>query len=135
MNHPLRRLSRSFLWTTAQGRLLAILLALLCVALLAEGWHFGRRILQSLRHDQVLVKLGMRRGVAISLNRYQSMLGRDVKLPGVLLKGALCDRAEDDWILFGEAADGQPGFPLDALALAVRTLRTGLEAPGIDIRS
>ena len=134
MKNRLRTLSSSPILATARGKLLVLLLAMLRVGLVGEGWRLGRDTLQSFRSHKVLVKLGIRRGVAVSLNSYQKMLGRDVRLPGMQLKGALCDRAADDWILFGEAADDAPGFPLDAVALAVHTLRSGLDAPGIDIR-
>ncbi len=134
MQNPLRRLTSLPLWSTAQGRLLVLLLALLALGMLGEAWRFARDTLHSVQRGKVMVKLGMRHGVAISLNRYAKMLGRDVQLPGDAIKGALCDRAGDDWILFGESDPHRTGLPLDAVALAARTLRAGLDSPGIDIR-
>jgi hypothetical protein len=48
--------------------------------------------------------------------------------------GAMVVPAEDDWVLYGEAREGGEGVPLDAVAIALRSIRSGQEPPGIDIR-
>lgn len=119
---------------TGPGKILALLLALLAVGLLHEGWRLGRDLWHAARRARVVYKLGIRNGIALSLNEYQKKLGRGVRLPGLDFKGALYDRSNDDWVLFGEAGPLRPGLPLDAVAIAMRVSRTALEAPGIDIQ-
>jgi hypothetical protein len=48
--------------------------------------------------------------------------------------GALWDRSADDWVLFGQSDELSPALPFDVIAVAVRSIRLHLEAPGIDIR-
>lgn len=73
-------------------------------------------------------------GVAISLNGLERGEFTERRLPGFESRGVLFDRENRDWVMFGDAAPDRPGFPIEALSVAVRAMQLHLEAPGVDIR-
>ena len=113
---------------------LGLLFVLAVLGLLSDGWHAAHRMWHELRRPVAVYRRPINHGLALSLNALERQQKRGELLPGFDFRGVLLDRTQNDWVLFGEAAAGRPGLPLDTVAIALRAIRLHLEAPGIDIR-
>jgi hypothetical protein len=121
-------------WSTLRGNKTVIPLTALALAgLVGETWRAGHLAWTEAHRPARVYRQGIEEGWAVSLNALEQR-GITGRLPRLELRGAVLDREEHDWILFGETAERQPELAVETVAIAFRTILRELESPGIDIR-
>jgi hypothetical protein len=124
---------RLFLIYQPRSVLVRVLVVLMIAGLLEAGRHATSRYGGEFCRAKASYRKAIRQGLAVSLNELERHPAGNA-LPGMSIEGVVWDRAENDWVIFGQAAPDRPGLPLDAVALALRAIHQELEAPGVDIR-
>jgi len=105
------------------GLFIHILALSLVFALTAAGCRSVPRAMERLRITD---------GIAVSLNHLEKS-GKKF-LPPLDITGITVDRQNNDWVIIGNRNPKVKPMPIDAVKVALRAARFGLEAPGVDIR-
>ena len=116
--------------------ILVLILTLLGIGYALEGLRWARGAWLEMSRPKASFQRTIGQGLAISLKELERDLktGRPQALPAIDIRGVLIDQDAQDWVVFGDRAARSRGLPLDAIILAMRTVRDELEPPGIDIR-